>query len=70
MISLRDAEQASKKFTEQEFYNSHYMSVGIAQKKDYELIVYLFKKIRTENLPVTFEGLKVIYEFSGQPQPR
>ena len=55
MVSLIDAERASKNFIEQEFYNQSFMSVGITNNKDYELTVYLFKKIRTDNLPQSFE---------------
>lgn len=76
MISLREAEQASKKFAEQDFYNQNFMSVGISnsvgmsENKGYELTVYIFKKIRTDNLPQAFEGLRVNYKFHGAPQTR
>ena len=58
-----EAEELSKRFTEQEFYNSHYMAVGVTPNRPYELVVYLYKKIRTDNLPQAFEGLKVSYKF-------
>lgn len=62
MKSLKEVEQIKNRFAEQEFFNSNFMSVGLS--KDYDLIVYLRKRIRTDNLPQIFEGLKVIYNFS------
>lgn len=68
MVDVLDVHQACKKFAELEFFNSHFMSVGAydtPNKK--ELMVYLFKKIRTDNLPQQFEGFKVIYTYHGSP---
>ena len=67
MVAAFDAHQACKKFSELEFFNSHLMSVGVTNNKlEYELIVYLFRKIRTDNLPREFEGFKVNYTFQGK----
>lgn len=66
MVVVIDIQQACKKFAELEFFNSHFMSVGVydtPNKK--EIFVYLFKKVRTDNLPQEFEGFKVNYSYHG-----
>jgi hypothetical protein len=70
MITVLQAEAAAKKFANEEFYNRNLMSVGIGGKDNqYELIVHLFKKIRTDNLPQEYDGLKVSYKFVGKVIP-
>lgn len=66
MITYQEVEAASKKLYEEEFFNRNFMSVGITQiKNNYELIVYLHKKINTSNLPSAYEGVRVEYKFTG-----
>ena len=63
MTTLAQATEAAAKFANEEFYNGNLMSVGIGGNNNkYELIVYLFKNIRTDNFPQEFEGLKVSYK--------
>jgi len=64
MVSIKEVEQISKRFVDQEFFNTHYMSVEITRNN--ELVVHLFKNIRTDNLPLAFEGLRVSYKYSGK----
>lgn len=66
MVAVLEAQQACQKFSELEFYNSRLMSIGISNyNKKYELTVFLFKNIRTDNLPQEFEGFKVNYTYHG-----
>lgn len=59
--------QACKNFVELEFFNPHFMSAGVQDTPNKkEIIVYLFKKIRTDNLPQEFEGYRVNYTYHGQ----
>lgn len=60
MVSFIEVDKAAKKLAEEEFFNSHYMSVSVGA--NFELVVNVFKKIRTDNLPVVFEGHRVIYK--------
>lgn len=66
-IDLMQLHEIAKQFSELEFFNSHTMSVCCAQNnKKSEIIVYLTKKIRTDNLPKEFEGVKVSYRYNKQ----
>lgn len=59
-----EAAQASKQLIEQDFFNQSFMSVGVG--KNNELIVYLFKKIRTDNLPRDFQGFEIVYQLQDK----
>ena len=66
MITYQEVETASKKLYEEEFFNRNFMSVGITQiKNNYEIIVYLHKKINTSNLPLEYDGVRIEYKFAG-----
>lgn len=64
MVSIKEVEQISRRFVDQEFFNTNYMSVEITRAN--ELVVHLLKNIRTDNLPLAFEGLRVSYKFAGK----
>jgi hypothetical protein len=64
MATMKEAEQIAKRFADQEFFNTNYMSVEII--KTSELLIHLLKDIRTDNLPNLFEGLKVAYKYTGK----
>ncbi len=66
MITYQEVEAASKKLADEEFFNRNFMSVGITQiKNNFEIIVYLHKKINTSNLPIEYDGVRIEYKFSG-----
>lgn len=67
MIPTLNIQQASKNFAELEFFNSHFMSIGVQDTPNKkEITVYLFKKIRTDNLPQEYEGYRVTYSYQGK----
>lgn len=55
-----------KKLGEEEFFNSNFMSIGmITNNNKHEIVIYLYKKINSSNLPAEYEGVKVSYQFMG-----
>lgn len=65
MITYNQADAASKKLYQEEFFNSNFMSVGVINNKNNcEIVVYLHKKIITSNLPSEYEGVKINYQFA------
>lgn len=61
MVSYESVEQAAKKLAEEEFFNAKFMTVAIGNGT--ELVVTVFKRIMTDNLPQMFEGYKVTYKY-------
>lgn len=60
-------DEAAKLFSELEFFNPKFMAVTVSNK---EIIVFLYKRVITTNLPQDFEGFPVVYQYTGKFYPK